>query len=268
METVRLSPEEFQILLRMVQPEALEQSQLFQRVTEILAALSHQPAFVMAPTVKHSTVKQIELFPIGVQKLLCVLVAQEAMVASHVIEVEEPMSRDEATSLAHFLNTELAGLPIQELLTSLERRLLAVNDSFYHLIKRSLLVLQTALATEPEERFLCEGTMYLFECPEFRRDPKQAHELLRQLEFQTDFLKCLREDLASEGTRVRIGREVAINGLEDCSYIVSPFGVQRSMVGAVGVLGPKRMRYSRMRALTEGMAELVTNVLTRWEAAR
>ena len=291
MEVVRLSPEESKRLAQIVNPHELELDQLFERVSEVLAQLSHEAAFVVAPTVKHSTVKQIELLPLGLHRLLCVLVAQEAMV-SHVVDVEEPISRDEALSLAHFLNTELVGLSTQELLVSLERRLLAVNDSFYHLIKRALAILQTALATEPEEHFFMEGTMYLFEQPEFLQHPQRAHELLRHLELGRELLERMRAELTalpartehrprrsgettsgarqpgmtSERVCVRIGREVEIDGLQDCSYVLAPFGIQQTVLGGVGVLGPKRMDYRRIRALVDGVADLMTDAMTQWGA--
>jgi heat-inducible transcriptional repressor len=187
------------------------------------------------------------------------------MVVSRVIEIEEPLSRDEALSLAHFLNTELAGLSAYELLASLERRLLAVSDSFYHLVKRSLQILQTALATEPEERFFLDGTAYLFEQPEFQRHPERVHELVRQLETQEALVQRLRADLETDGMRTRIGHELDLDGLEDCSYVLSPERLNAVVVGGVGVLGPRRMDYRRMRALTEGVTEILTSILTHRE---
>jgi len=264
MDVVRLSPEESQHLAEAILPKAVGIEPLLDRASEVLSQVSHQAAFVVAPTVKQSTFKQIELLPLGLHKLLCVLVGEEPLMASHIVDIEEPISRDEAVSLAHFLNTELAGLPTRELLASLERRMLAVSDSFYHLIKRSLAILQTALATEPEDRLYLDGTMYLFEQPEFRRDPQKAHELLRQLDLQDELRERLCADVASDNTRVRIGREVAVEGLDDCSYLLTPFKVHQTVVGGVGILGPKRMDYRRMRTLVEGMADVVTEALTRW----
>lgn len=271
METVRLSQEESRRLSQTIQPEEPDLDQLLARANEVLSQSSHQTTFVVAPTVKHTTIKQIELLPLSLHKLLCVLVGQEAVVASHVVEVEEPISRDEAVSLARFLNTELSGLPALELLTSLERRLLAASDTFYHLVRRSLSILQTALATEPEERLLLDGTTYLFEQPEFRKDPQRTHELLRQLELQEELLERLRADLSqpgtlSEGVRIRIGREVDVEGLEECSYLVAPVSFNQAVVGGMGILGPKRMDYRRMRALVEGVARLVTEAMSQWQS--
>ena len=265
MESRRLSSEELRELTKRVMASAQQLEGVFERAGTTLAELSHEVAFVVVPTVKHSTVRQIELMPLGVRKLLCVFVAQEAIIASHVVEIEEPMTRDEAVALAQFLNQELSGLPIQELLDSLERRLLAVNDSFYYLLKRSVTILQMALATEPEERFLVEGAAYLFEQPEFRRNPLKAYRLLQQLESGHELLALIRTDLISGDRAVRIGREVQVTGLEDFSYILVPFGTGQGIVGGVGVLGPKRMDYRRVCALVEATAALVTDTLKQWE---
>jgi heat-inducible transcriptional repressor len=194
-----------------------------------------------------------------------VLVANEDMIASHVVEIDEPMSRDEATALGRFLNTELAGLSYAELLDSLERRILAERDSFYHLVKRSLGILQDALSSEPDDRFFLEGASSLVAQPEFIRDPRRAQELLRGLDNQAALLSRLRQDIGPEGVRVRIGHEVQVPGLELCSYLTAPCAIGQEVIGGLGVLGPKRMHYPRMRALVEGVAQCVTGLLTRWE---
>lgn len=266
MDARHVSAQELHHIEALIQPAELDVDQLLEQASAVLSELTQQAAFAVAPTVKHSTVKQVELVPVGVRKLLCVLVANEEMIASHVIEIEEPMSRDEAGALARFINTELVGLPFRDLLTSLERRMLAENDSFYHFVKRSLAILQHALSTEPNERFYLEGTTYVVSQPEFSRDPRKAHQLLKGLDAEEALMARILQDIGADGVRVRIGREVQVPGLEECSYVTAPCAVGDEMVGGVGILGPKRMDYPRMRALVEAMGRCVTDVLTRWDA--
>jgi heat-inducible transcriptional repressor len=266
MEAPRLSPNEVRQIEALIQPTEMDAARLLRRASSVLAELSSQAAFAVAPTVKQSTVKQIELLPLGMRKILCILVANEEMTASHVVEIAEPMSRDEATALGRFLNTELAGLSFSELLDSLERRMLAERDSFYHLAKRSLGILQHALSSEPEDRLFLEGASLIVAQPEFSRDPRKAQELLRGLDNQQVLLERLRRDIGSDGVRVRIGREVQVPGLEDCSYVTASCAIGDEVIGSLGVLGPRRMDYPRMRSLVEGMARCVTNLLTQWDA--
>jgi heat-inducible transcriptional repressor len=237
-----------------------------ERASTALSELTQQAGFVVAPTVKQSKVKQIELVPLGVRKVLCVLIANEEMIASHIVEIDEPMTRDEATALVRFINTELVGLPYNALLDLLERRMLAERDSLYYLIKRSWDILQHALSTEPSERLFMEGASYVVSQPEFSRDPQKAQGLLRGLDAEHQLLERICQDMLEDGVHVRIGHEVQLPGLDDCSYIAAPFNVGDSLVGgAVGVLGPRRMDYPRIRATVEAMARCVTDSVRRWE---
>lgn len=277
MGAIRLTPEETQGLAEAIHAREPEIEPLLARASEVLSERTHQAAFVIVPTVKHSTIRHIELLPVSAHKIVCVLVGEEPFIASHVIDVEQSLTRDEAVALVHFLNAELAGLPARELLAVLERRLLGGSDSFYHLIKRSLAILQTVLATEPEERLFIEGVTHLFEHPEFHDDPDIAQQLMRHLDVEESLLQRLRAELGlrlDEGAHgagpfesaVRIGHEVGIEGLARCSYILAPFHLRQSVVGGIGILGPRRMDYARLRALVEGMAGQLTGILSQWES--
>lgn len=266
MEPHPLASAERRQIEQRIEPEELDVDLLLARASEALADLSQQAAFVVAPTLKHSTVKQIELVPLSVRRLLCVLVANEEMIASHVVEIEDPLTRDEAIALSRFLNTELVGLSFSVLLDSLERRMLAERDSFYHLVKRSLAILQHALSTEPSGRLLLEGASSVVSQPEFARDPRKAHALLKGLDAEEALLARIQQDIAPSGVRVRIGREMQLPGLEECSYLAAPFAIDGEVIGGIGVLGPKRMDYPRVRSLVEAMGRCVTALLTRWEA--
>ncbi len=266
MEAQPLSLEQRRQIEALIEPSEPDVGVLLERASSALSDLTQQAAFVVAPTVKHSTVKQIELVPLSVRKLLCVLVANEEILASHVVEIEEPMSRDEAAALARFINTELAGLPFNDLIGSLERRMLAETDSLYHLVKRSLNILQHALSTEPSDRLFLEGMSHVVSQPEFTRDPRKVHELLKSLDAEEVLLERLRQDIAPDGVRMRIGHEVQVPGLDECSYVAAPFSIGEEVVGGIGVLGPTRMDYPRMRSCVEAMGRCVTELLTRWES--
>jgi heat-inducible transcriptional repressor len=264
MDVRRLAAEELERLAELLQAEAQvrEVVQFLERVSEVLAELAQQAAFVVAPTVKRSTVRQIELVPLGMRKILCILVANEEIAASHLVEVEEPLSRDEAVALGRFINTELVGLPFGEVLGSLQRRLLAENDSFYHLVKRSLAILEHALAIEPTERLFLDGASYVVAQPEFQRDPNKAHGLLKAFEAQQALIGHLRDEVRAGAVQIRIGHELGLGGVEDCSCVSAPFVMGEGVTGGVGILGPRRMDYRRMSAVVDGVAHAMTELFS------
>ena len=45
---------------------------------------------------------------------------------------------------------------------------------------------------------------------------------------------------------VRIGQEIALNGMEDMSFITTTYRIGRRISGQIGVIGPKRMEYGNI----------------------
>lgn len=264
MGTQQLTQDELQQIQALVEQEEMDVERLFEQADIMLAQLTQQAAFLIAPTIKQSIVRQIELVPLGGKRLLCVLIGREEMVATQVVEVENSISHDEAIALVRFINSELVGIPFNDLLDSLERRLLTETDSFYHLVKRSLVILQHALSMQPNERLLVEGTSYVISQPEFLRNPQKARDLLRQLEDQEELLQGLRSELTGEGVHVRIGHEIPLQTLDECSVLIAPFVIGEEALGGIGVIGPKRMDYSRASALVEATVQAVTQTINQW----
>ena len=45
---------------------------------------------------------------------------------------------------------------------------------------------------------------------------------------------------------VRIGQEITLDGLQDCSFITTSYQVGDMVAGQIGVIGPKRMTYGKV----------------------
>ncbi|MEK7298892.1 MAG: HrcA family transcriptional regulator, partial [Candidatus Margulisiibacteriota bacterium] len=61
--------------------------------------------------------------------------------------------------------------------------------------------------------------------------------------------------------QVVIGSESPLEGLQNCSLVVSPIKHDQTPIGVVGVLGPKRMTYATVVPLVQKISEMITNSL-------
>jgi heat-inducible transcriptional repressor len=72
------------------------------------------------------------------------------------------------------------------------------------------------------------------------------------------------------GVQVVIGGEGRWRELRDCSLILARYGVADQATGALGVLGPTRMPYSRaisaVRYVSDLMSDLVSDLYSHQEA--
>ena len=45
---------------------------------------------------------------------------------------------------------------------------------------------------------------------------------------------------------IRIGQEISVDGLKDCSFVTTTYKVGDVIAGRIGVIGPRRMAYSKV----------------------
>jgi heat-inducible transcriptional repressor len=45
---------------------------------------------------------------------------------------------------------------------------------------------------------------------------------------------------------VRIGQEILLDGLKECSFITTSYKIGDTVAGKIGVIGPKRMAYGKV----------------------
>ena len=73
--------------------------------------------------------------------------------------------------------------------------------------------------------------------------------------------QCIQDDM--QEVRITIGAENALPGIEDCTLITSPYVVDGSTQGSLGILGPTRMEYGRAISLVDYVARIFGRVLGR-----
>jgi len=109
----------------------------------------------------------------------------------------------------------------------------------------------------PEDLHIA-GAGSLLEKPEFS-DRDRLSKLIRLLEdgkILSEFLMQAHD----EGLFITIGRENRIREIINCSVVSSTYKVG-NITGAIGVIGPTRMPYSKLVSVVEYTARSITEVL-------
>jgi heat-inducible transcriptional repressor len=86
--------------------------------------------------------------------------------------------------------------------------------------------------------------------PEFKMGEKYL-ELLQVLTTKEHLLNLLNPvSFNGKGNlQIVIGKEIDIDNMEDCSIVRVSYKIDNRIAGALGVIGPKRMDYSKVVAL-------------------
>jgi heat-inducible transcriptional repressor len=239
---------------------AVDLDDVVDRTVRLLAQLTHQVAVVQYPSLTRSTVRHVELVPLGGGRLLVVLITNTGRVEQRFVDVVRDPTEVTLGDLRARLNAVLSGrrlTEVRDLVEELPGAFLPEDRTFVRLV---LDALEDTLALEREERLVLAGTANLA-----RSGTDFAGSIgpvLEALEEQVVLLKLLTEMAADTGViGVRIGRENKHAGLAETAVVASGYGGEGEVVARLGVLGPTRMDYPMTMAAVRAVARYVSRIL-------
>jgi len=237
--------------------------EVIRNTSRLLALTSHHMGLVEAPDERNAEVCRVEMVPVGARRVGVVLVDNYGRVRTLVTKLGEDLSAERIQRIGRFLDTNFRGVSVEGLRAAVSARTSAFLDEQRRLAEQALDVLALMPPSRQGEVIL-EGTSQLFEQPEFR-DVERARQVFGLFEEHDRLVELLRSavrDGEPLRTSIVIGSEVPDEELHEISIVVSPYHVGDNPAGMVGVIGPRRMEYSRLAGLVEYTAALLGSYLS------
>ncbi|HEX5939195.1 MAG TPA: heat-inducible transcriptional repressor HrcA [Dehalococcoidia bacterium] len=220
----------------------------------ILSQTARSLSLVTAPRSARTRLKHIELLELNDRSVLMVAVLQEARVVQKLIALPEPVSQADLSEISARFNQLYSG--------SSEDEMKAVSEAseaeltFFEAV-REILRAEDA-GHQPETR--TDGLKNVLAQPEFQH----SDHLLEVLEAvdERNLSKVIPfQRLKEGGVLVMIGGENRDQSMREFSVVVSEYGVPGAVRGALGVVGPTRMRYPRMISTVRYMSEVMSDLM-------
>lgn len=229
------------------------------KASHVLSNLTKSIAFAIAPRLRSQVLSHVQLISVASHSIHIVLVTDLGLAAQTTIEVDETVDADLLARACDNLNRRFDGRPLSQI--TLDELAIASRET--PMPSQLIRVLAGLFAeqgeTEVERRLYAGGANNLLDQQEFR-DFRKLRAILDLMEEQRTLYALLQSSLGSEGTRVTIGSELGNADMTECSVLTVPYKVGVRNVGAVGVLGPRRMHYARLIALVNCMADSLNSL--------
>lgn len=232
-------------------------------VSLVLSRASRLVAFALPITAGEGILKEIEFVPLSSTKVLVVVVADGGQVSRKAIEVGEEIDPQALRQAANYLNTEFAGMPLEDIRIAVMERLRHERTLCDALRSRALKLAQTGLEELPRKPslFVDGASSLLDESAEDGGVPiSTLRALLRMVEEKERLVRLLNQYIDGPGLTIVIGQEHRTPDLRAFSLVAATYA-DGSRRGTVGVIGPLRMHYSRTIAVVDGVAQAVSRVL-------
>jgi heat-inducible transcriptional repressor len=238
---------------------------LLSHASQEVARASQQLSFAIAPGGESATLEHLEFVPLDGGKILVVVVSTGGHVAHKVISPAEPHDQPELQQAANYLNSEFKGHSLIVIRQAVMQRLREERNLYDELMARALRLANTTfadLASEPAV-FIQGRTLLLEdvggESPDVTLET--LRRLLRMIEEKARLIQLLDDYISSDSVTVVIGSEHHWPDLQRFSLIACRYSDGHG-TGAVGVIGPTRMRYSRAINAVEGLSRAISRMVS------
>ena len=245
MRTERRQVEEMKSMLLQRQDKL---DSLLQQVAKFLAANTQYASMISSPVIRQNKIKFIQLSQLDENNILAVIVLEGNLIRNRVIPVEMPLDAEQLLKLNLLLNTNLCGLPIEEITLGLIEAIKRDAGIHTQIVNDVFDAAAEIVRKEEDLKIYTSGAKNIFKYPELA-DHRKASEIISDFEEKQALGSIVQESLAGSsetGIQVYIGEEMPVASMRDCSVVTATYDLGDGMKGTIGIIGPRRMDYERV----------------------
>jgi heat-inducible transcriptional repressor len=221
---------------------------LLQQVAKLLATNTNYASMISSPMVRHNKIKFIQLSQVDEGNILAVIVLEGNLIRNRVIPVESPLDAEQIFKLNMLLNTNLCGLPVEQITLGLIESIKRDAGIHTEIVSDVFDAAADIVRSEEDLKIYTSGANNIFRYPELA-DHRKASEIISDFEEKQALTSIVQESLSDSsetGIQVYIGNEMPVSSMKDCSVVTATYDLGDGMKGTVGIIGPRRMDYERV----------------------
>ena len=236
-----------------------ELDQILLAASNLASNLTNYTGIAIKPPVASVSINKFELIYLEPDHYILIAITTSGTVKSKHVHTDSPVSQATAAKLAGVLNQHLSGLSAHQItlpiMMEMERQM--GRDS--SLVDAVIKIIYDLLSELDEGEMRVSGIDHLLQYPEYS-DVGQLQELLGTLEKKEDILNLVSQN-GSEDISVLIGSESEVKVMNNSALVFKPIVKNGRTLGAIGILGPRRMDYAKVLATLEGLSGNITNLI-------
>ncbi len=234
----------------------------FAWVARLTADVTQEAGVAVRPFGIGRFLEAISLVALEGSRVLGVLVTADGTVEKCLLSLDRELTRDRLQEIANFLTLEFRGLNLDEVKAAV--RISGDEDPGRpsdDLEREALEIIRDLVPhATPRVEVQVAGTDNLLQTEDFT-EIERVRSLFATLDDEQRIVREIRKALAKGPTQVIIGRESALTATGELGMVTTLFYRNGERAGALGVVGPKRMDYTRIVPVVEFIGDSLTKML-------
>ena len=237
-----------------------ELDQILATASTLASSLTNYTGIAIKPRRASVSISKFETIYLESDHYILVAVASTGAVKTKHIRTDHPVTEDAVERLATVLNRHVTGLTAERItlpiIVELENEMGGDSAMISGIIK----VIYEIISEMDRGEMKVTGLNHLLQYPEYS-DVGQFQELLGALEKKEDILELVSRHESRDDISVLIGSESRVEVMNNSALVFKPIQKDGKTLGAIGVLGPRRMDYAKVLATLEELSGNIESII-------
>ena len=242
--------------------ESDETDDLIKLTSKLLSSITKQLACVTYPNLESGILDRIQIVSLASNRILIVITIKSGLVKTITMELSTEIRESQIVSVQGLLNERLSGLTMADIRATFRERFTDVEDDQKPIIRLFVDSVDKLFKDEiRSDRLIVTGAKNVINQPEFE-NPENFQSIIELIE-DKDFIIHIMEKSTGAGKDdvfISIGSEHEQKKLKEYSFVSKEYQIGESY-GTLGIIGPKRMSYSKIVAIVDYIAKVLTEYL-------
>lgn len=239
------------------QARIAEVDEIFKESSRLLSKITRQISIVSLPHFEDGILQRIELLPLASTRVMTILTIASGFVKSMMFEIDTVIEHGYLQGLATMMNERLAGLTLKQIRETFAERLRDASNEKSGLVRLFVSATDKLFSSRSlTDRVHIDGVQGITQQPEFER-LESIRSIIELLEDERIIVHILDSHERSEIVSISIGSEIPEDRMHDFSMITSTYTFG-TVQGTLGIIGPKRMQYSKLASAVEYISRLIS----------
>lgn len=250
---------EKEVIQTLLLNKIIEAGDLAKQAVKLLSDFTQLVAIVSIPKFNKCRLANLKLIKVSDSRVILILVTDTGIVKN----IQLALSNTEQFVLDKISDTmldNLCGETIENIDVRAISKIKEKLSMFGNIVDYLIPILRDALKSLNGTELYIEGVSHLLSTYEFS-DTEKARAIFEYIN-DIEQIEALLESMPPNTLSIKIGTEIGIETLDDCSLVASSYKVDGNNAGRILILGPKRMDYGMVVSTVNYISNTLSDVFS------
>ena len=259
MNRYAMTAKEISALNTLMHAKMLELDKILDDASKLVSSLTNYTSLALMPKISRTVFKKFSAIMIDEYTFALVMVASTGAVENKSIKTHVEINETVLGVITNVLNQKLTGVTADEISFNSVLEIEGILGEYSPLVNPIIKCIVETLNEICAGELKDEGVNRLLQYPEYS-DVERIKNVLGLLEKKDDLLEIVSKS-DNSGLNVYIGPENAVDTMNNSTFIFKTIKKNDKVLGAIGVIGPCRMDYSKVITVVDEMSSNIQRML-------